>query len=116
MLVAEDNPVNMVIITSMLQRLGAEVLPAEDGAQADARGPPAGRAHRRRADGPAHALIDGLRATRLLRADAATATLPIHAYTAAALEHERQAAKDAGMRGFLTKPVMEADLVRLLRQ
>ena len=115
-LVAEDNPVNMVIITSMLQRLGAEVLPAEDGAQAVH----VARQQAARIDAvlmDLHMpLIDGLRATRLLRADAATATLPIHAYTAAALEHERQAAKDAGMQGFLTKPVMEADLVRLLRQ
>ncbi|MDP0995356.1 response regulator, partial [Klebsiella pneumoniae] len=58
--------------------------------------------------------IDGLQATALLRAEAATATLPIHAFTAAVLDQERQAALAAGMNGFITKPVAEAEVVRVL--
>ncbi|WP_163360607.1 response regulator, partial [Klebsiella aerogenes] len=54
--------------------------------------------------------IDGLQATALLRAEAATATLPIHAFTAAVLDQERQAALAAGMNGFITKPVAEAEV------
>ncbi len=114
-LVAEDNPVNRLVICALLQRLGAEVVEAEDGAQAVQ----IAKAQARRLDAvlmDLHMpLVDGLRATQLLRADPATAGLPIHAFTAAVLDQERQAALDAGMDGFLTKPVAEAELVKLLR-
>jgi CheY-like chemotaxis protein len=59
-------------------------------------------------------VLDGLAATRALRAQVRTAHLPIHALSAAVLEHERQAAVDAGMDGFIGKPVNEGDLLRAL--
>ena len=114
LLVAEDNPVNRLIITALLQRLGAEVVEAEDGEQAVA----LARAQAGRLDAVLMDLhmprIDGLRATALLRADPATATLPIHAFTAAVLDQERQAALAAGMNGFIAKPVAEDDVIRVL--
>ena len=114
LLVAEDNPVNRLIITALLQRLGAEVVEAEDGEQAVA----IARAQAQRLDGVLMDLhmpkVDGLRATQLLRADAATAGLPIHAFTAAVLDQERQAALAAGMNGFIAKPVAEAEVIRVL--
>jgi CheY-like chemotaxis protein len=58
--------------------------------------------------------VDGLEATALLRADPATAQLPIHAFTAAVLDQERQAALAAGMNGFIAKPVAEAEVIRVL--
>jgi CheY-like chemotaxis protein len=115
LLVAEDNPVNRLIIQAMLQRLGAEVVEAEDGAAAVQ----LAKEQAQRLDAVLMDLhmpvVDGLAATQQLRADPATARLPIHAFTAAALEQERAAALAAGMNGFLTKPVVEAELVRLLR-
>jgi PAS domain S-box-containing protein len=114
LLIAEDNPVNRLIITALLQRLGAEVVEAEDGEQAVA----IARAQAQRLDGVLMDLhmprIDGLQATALLRADAATAALPIHAFTAAVLDQERQAALAAGMNGFITKPIAEAEVIRVL--
>jgi PAS domain S-box-containing protein len=114
LLVAEDNPVNRLIITALLQRLGAEVVEAEDGEQAIA----IARAQSGRLDGVLMDLhmpkVDGLRATQLLRADPATAALPIHAFTAAVLDQERQAALAAGMNGFIAKPVAEAEVIRVL--
>jgi CheY-like chemotaxis protein len=114
LLVAEDNPVNRLIITALLQRLGAEVVEAEDGEQAVA----IARAQAQRLDGVLMDLhmpkIDGLRATALLRAEAATAQLPIHAFTAAVLDQERQAALAAGMNGFIAKPIAEAEVIRVL--
>ena len=57
---------------------------------------------------------DGLAAARELRADPATAALPLIALSAAVLEQERQEARAAGLSEFLAKPVSEADLLRVL--
>jgi PAS domain S-box-containing protein len=114
LLVAEDNPVNRLIITALLQRLGAEVVEAEDGEQAVT----LARAQANRLDGVLMDLhmpkVDGLKATTLLRADPTTAHLPIHAFSAAVLDQERQAALAAGMDGFIAKPVAEAEVIRVL--
>ncbi len=114
LLVAEDNPVNRLIISALLQRLGAEVIEAEDGEQAIT----LARAQAGRLDGVLMDLhmpkVDGLAATALLRADPVTAALPIHAFTAAVLDQERQAALAAGMNGFIAKPVAEAEVIRVL--
>ena len=58
--------------------------------------------------------IDGLEATRQLRAQASTAHLPIIALTAAVLDAERAQAHAAGMNGFVSKPAGEGDLLRAL--
>ena len=114
LLVAEDNPVNRLIIAALLQRLGAEVVEAEDG-EAAVR---LAREQAGQLDGVLMDLhmpkVDGLKATQLLRADPSTAGLPIHAFTAAVLDQERQAALAAGMNGFIAKPVAEAEVIRVL--
>jgi PAS domain S-box-containing protein len=113
-LVAEDNPVNMLIVRTLLERLGAQVVEAEDGAQAVARASAPGA----RIDAvlmDLHMPVqDGLSAARSLRADPATAALPLFALSAAVLEQERAQAQAAGMQEFLPKPVAEADLLRVL--
>jgi PAS domain S-box-containing protein len=114
-LVAEDNPVNMLIVAAMLRRLGAAVLEADDGAQAVA----LAQQWAPRLDAVLMDLhmpvIDGLAATRALRSDPRTAQVPVLAFTAAVLENERLDASAAGMNGFVAKPVHEADLLRALR-
>jgi CheY-like chemotaxis protein len=57
-------------------------------------------------------VMDGIEATRRIRA--AGIDVPILAMTASALGDEVQAALDAGMNGFLTKPVRRADFERAL--
>ena len=113
-LVAEDNAVNMLIVVAMLQRLGAEVVQAGDGEMAlDA-------VHEHGAS--LHGVLmdlhmpgcDGLAATRALRADPATATLPVYAFSAAVLDNERHEAVAAGMDGFIAKPVQASELLRVL--
>jgi CheY-like chemotaxis protein len=114
-LVAEDNPVNRLIVGAMLQRHGAQVHEAEDGEQAVALA--------QDVSNPVHVVLmdlhmpvlDGLEATRRLRALPALGALPIYALSAAVLEQERQAAADAGMNGFIAKPVVEAELLQVLR-
>lgn len=113
-LVAEDNPVNMLITTAMLERAGARVTGVPNGQaalhavlQADAQG-------------DAFSLLlmdiqmpdmDGLQATQALRLTHGASRLPIIALTAGALQTERDAALQAGMDDFVTKPV---DRVHLL--
>jgi PAS domain S-box-containing protein len=114
MLVAEDNPVNMLIAAEMLGRLGASVSPAHDGAEAVQ----ACRSHPEAYDVVLMDLhmpvLDGLSAVRALRAYPPTASLPVVAFSAAALDHERTLARAAGMDDFVDKPVQPDELVRVL--
>ncbi len=113
-LLAEDNPVNRLIVGAMLSRLGAQVIEAANGVEAIA--------HASREPGHVHAIlmdlhmpeIDGIEATRQLRAQPSTAHLPIIALTAAVLDAERAQAHAVGMNGFVSKPAGEGDLVRAL--
>ena len=113
-LVAEDNAVNMLIVCAMLERLGATPWQADNGAKALMMA----RDHA----GTLQAvlmdlhmpLVDGLEATRQLQADTRTDHLPVFALSAATLENERDAARAAGMQGFIAKPVLEAELLRVL--
>jgi PAS domain S-box-containing protein len=113
-LVAEDNPVNMLIVRALLERLGAAVIEADNGEVAvqQAR---AALPHLDAVLMDLHMPVrDGLAAARELRADPATAALPLIALSAAVLEQERQEARAAGLSEFLAKPVSEADLLRVL--
>jgi PAS domain S-box-containing protein len=113
-LLAEDNAVNRLIVGTMLTRLGAQVIEATNGSEAIAQ---ASRSPR-----GVHAIlmdlhmpeVDGLEATRQLRAQPATAHLPIIALTAAVLDAERAQAHAAGMNGFVSKPAGEGELLRAL--
>jgi CheY-like chemotaxis protein len=103
----EDHPVNMMIAAAMLERWGAQVVQATDGALAVA----AVQAAR---EGQAEPLdlvlmdvqmptMSGYEATRVLREQGVR--LPIVAVTAAALVGERERALAVGMDDFLTKPI-----------
>lgn len=49
--------------------------------------------------------MDGLTATRLLRADDATRDIPVIAVTASVLEEDRHRIEDAGCDGYIPKPI-----------
>jgi two-component system cell cycle response regulator DivK len=55
--------------------------------------------------------IDGIEALGRLRADGQTASLPVLALTAQAMEGDRERFLAAGFDGYLSKPVNVADLV-----
>ncbi len=58
--------------------------------------------------------MDGVTATRLIRANPDLARIPILAMTANAFEEDRQSCLDAGMDDFITKPVEPATLYATL--
>ena len=101
-LLVEDNEDNLVIYSTILRHAGFGVLEARDG-QAGIE--LAQREH------PALILmdvsipiIDGWEATRRLKADAATASIPIIALTAHALASDQQKATEVGCDGYIPKP------------
>ena len=109
-LVVEDNPLNLELVTDMLSDEGYVVLQAEDESTA---------VRLARDERPNLILMDiqlpgadGLEITRKLRADPGTAGIPIVALTAHAMRGEEEKARDAGCVGFLTKPLRMQDLLQ----
>jgi len=116
-LVVEDNAVNRMIAQEFLRSLGIPARTAEDGAQALVAC----------ADAPPRLVLmdlqmpvmDGLAATRALRERQARGELPpfpIVALTAHAMSTDAEACREAGMVGYLTKPLLldalKAELTR----
>lgn len=54
--------------------------------------------------------MDGLGATRLLKADPATAAIPVIALTAMAMETDRERSLNAGCDAYIAKPLRYAEL------
>ncbi len=109
-LVVEDNPVNSMVVESMLTQLQVKVTVARDGQQAvDAitRATPQAMPDLVLMD-LQMPVMDGYGATRCIRqweADHQRAHLPILALTADAFEEDRQRCLAAGMDSFMTKPL-----------
>jgi CheY-like chemotaxis protein len=110
-LLVEDNELNRDMLSRRLVRRGYEITIAVDGRQA---------LERAVADAPELILmdlslpeIDGWEATRRLKADIATRSIPVIALTAHAMAGDREKALDAGCDDFDTKPV---ELPRLIEK
>lgn len=110
-LLVEDNEMNRDMLSRRLSRKGFEVAVALDGASA---------LEAAAADLPALILMDmslpvmdGWEATRRIKADAATAAIPVIGLTAHAMEGDREKCLAAGCDDYDTKPV---DLPRLLEK
>jgi CheY-like chemotaxis protein len=108
-LLVEDNEMNRDMLSRRLERKGYTVIIALDGAEGLLKA---------RADAPDLILmdmslpvVDGWEATRQLKADLATRSIPIIALTAHAMATDEQRARDAGCDDFDTKPI---ELPRLL--
>jgi PAS domain S-box-containing protein len=105
-LLAEDNPVNALLTRELLRRRGHTVREVTTGTGA------VKAMNEERFDLVLTDIhmpgMDGIEATKAIRADEALhgrARTPIIALTADAMETGKRACKDAGMDGFLTKPV-----------
>ncbi len=113
-LLVEDNPLNQQVARELLQREGAEVTVAADGAQ--------GVAAIAQAETPWDVVLmdvqmpvmDGYTATRQVRAQLGLKELPIIAMTANAMESDRRDALEAGMDDHVGKPFDLDQLVRTI--
>jgi len=61
-------------------------------------------------------VLDGLEATRQIRNDPRWKTLPILAMTAHAMSGDKERCLDAGMSGYISKPVHPSYLLETLDQ
>ncbi|SFV17204.1 PAS domain S-box-containing protein [Methylobacterium sp. 174MFSha1.1] len=110
-LLAEDNPINALLATKALERLGAVVLWARDGAEAVARMQEAASSATRfdlALVDIRMPILDGLEAARQVRAHEEMHRLPrlrLVALTANVQAEDQAAALAAGFDGFLSKPL-----------
>ena len=115
-LLAEDNEANQMVAIELLARLGIELDVARNGREAVAMA---------QANPTKYAAIlmdmqmpelDGIAATRLLRADPRFVRVPIIAMTANAMKADLDACLAAGMNDYVTKPIDRKALVATLRR
>jgi len=116
-LIAEDNDVNQMIISSYLQKHGISCHIANNGENAvskfssehyhivfmDCQMP----------------VLDGYQATRMIRNlenETTTTNTPIIAMTGNALDGDREKCLDAGMNDYLSKPINKQDLAKVLEK
>ncbi len=112
-LVVEDNPVNQLVATGILESLGYAVEISPDGAHAlDVLATTTFGAILMDVQMP---VLDGYATTRTVREREGGQThVPIIAMTAAAVDGERERCLEAGMDEFLTKPIEPAILAAVL--
>jgi two-component system, cell cycle response regulator DivK len=108
-LIVEDNEMNRDMLSRRLERRGFEIVMAVDGAEGLTMS---------KTESPDLILMDmslpvmnGWVATRAIRADEATAAIPVIALTVHSMPGDREKAMEAGCDDYDTKPV---DLPRLL--
>ena len=102
-LLAEDNPVNRLLVATLVKRMGHQVESVENGWLA------VEAVAARRYDVILMDMqmpeMDGVAATRAIRATASGATLPIIALTADASPDRRRFYDNVGLTDFMTKPI-----------
>jgi signal transduction histidine kinase/DNA-binding response OmpR family regulator len=113
-LVVDDNPINLKVAARNLEKLGCQVYTANDGREAIA------RAQQLELDvvfmDVQMPVMDGFEATRAIRAAevAGSKRLPIVAMTAHAMAGYRELCLQAGMDGYIAKPLRITDMARAL--
>ena len=113
-LVVEDDPDNRRIVAKVLSVEGYDVIEAIDGIEALARA---------RAERPDLILmdlalpnVDGWEATRRLKSDPETRSIPVVALTAVAMRGDEEQARAAGCDDYLPKPARPAAIRAVVKK
>ncbi|WJW75792.1 twitching motility response regulator PilH [Thiohalobacter sp. IOR34] len=113
-LIVDDSPTEMHVLKSMLEKNGYEILTAGTGEEG---------VETAKAEKPDLVLMDvvmpglnGFQATRQLTKNAATADIPVIICTTKDQETDRVWGMRQGAKDYLTKPVVEADLVSKIQK
>ncbi|MEK6715887.1 MAG: response regulator [candidate division NC10 bacterium] len=102
-LVVDDHPMSLELVTALLEQEGYQVLAAASGEVG---------LHLTAAEAPDLILMDlqlpgmtGYEAIRRLKADPATTAIPVLALTGSAMRGDALKVREAGADGYLTKPL-----------
>lgn len=113
-LIAEDESINRLFLTVLLKKAGHAVIQAVNGKEA---------VEKAAAEKPdiilmdlSMPVMDGMEAARLIQADPATAPIPVIAVTAYDSDEYRRRCEEAGMSGFIAKPVQADRLLSLIAE
>lgn len=117
-LVVEDNPVNQKVVTAILRKKRYRATIAnhgQEGLECLARSDPADPFRLVLMD-VQMPVLDGLEATRAIRREPRWKNLPIVAMTAHAMTGDRERCLQAGMNGYISKPVNPTQLLAMIEQ
>jgi CheY-like chemotaxis protein len=113
-LLVEDNEMNKDMLSRRLMKKGYDIVFAMDGQEA---------IDMAKSEMPDIILMDmglpvkdGLQATKEIKADSSTSSIPVIALTAHAMDEHRQEAMDAGCDEYETKPVRLPSLLEKIEQ
>ncbi|MGB5407889.1 MAG: response regulator, partial [Thiogranum sp.] len=113
-LLAEDHEANSTMLSNVLMSRGYQVIPVKDGVEALAAA---------RETHPDIILmdiqmpnLDGLEATRQIRADSMLGEIPVIAMTALTMPGDREQCLEAGVNDYLEKPLSIKELLKTIQQ
>ncbi len=113
-LIVEDEPKNLTLLRDLLQVSGYSTIEATDGKQG---------VELAKTKKPDLILMDvqmpemdGLEATRILKADATTSNIPVLALTSYAMKGDKERILEAGCDGYLAKPIDIKELLKIVAE
>ncbi len=113
-LMVEDEPRNLTLLRDLLQVSGYKTIEATDGEQG---------VELAKSNKPDLILMDvqmpkmdGLEATRILKADTTTSNIPVLALTSYAMKGDKERILEAGCDGYLAKPIDIKELLKIVAE
>jgi signal transduction histidine kinase/CheY-like chemotaxis protein len=116
LLLVEDNAVNQRVVLAMLRKQGLRIDVANNGQEALDKLEGAVEPYDLVLMDVQMPVLDGLETTRIVRRDVRWEHLPIIAMTAHAMIGDRERCLQAGMNGYISKPLQPAHLIATIEQ
>src|SRR5436190_5889901 len=116
LLLVEDNAVNQRVVLAMLRKKEYKIDVANNGQEALDKLKSAAEPYNLILMDVQMPVLDGLETTRAIRRNPGWNYLPIIAMTAHAMIGDRERCLEAGMNGYISKPVQQAGLISVIEQ